>query len=696
MANEGAGNQVTGAGGCRGAAVILYARILWRESGVGGAWIWRHRVVKARGENAIERGRYNSADSLQHSPRLPHPGRDNSADSLQHSPRLSHPGRSRSIMSFVSGGTGNATGFSFGAQPGGAGGGFSFGGAGAPTAAAPGAQMPATGSAFSFAPATAAAPAASSSGFSFGGAGAGTGANTGFSFGQSAMGAPSTAAAAPSVSAAAAPAAAPTAATGFQLGGAPAGMAAPGGFAFGASGAATPASSAPTASFGFSGGATGAFSFSTPTTTTTQGLMLGGGLTGASSLGGPGAGASAAKLPFSFGAATSTGLTLGGVSAPTSTMAQSTGQATAVSFGQKPLGGAQGTGMGLSGGLSLGGTPLTSAAAGFAQGAPQLATAAPSAGFSLGLGLAKTETTTAPTSLGGTTRGFSLAGAAAAVVAPSATSAASTATSSSSFGFGTAPASCTTAQQVAGAAGAGLASFAGFKPPAAATATSAAAIVSAAPAASSASVAPVSTTATSAAPSLSFGQLEELLNKWGSELEEQEKHFLHQATQVNAWDRTLIENGDMITSLHKDVEKVKLDQKRLDQELDFILSQQRELEDLLVPLEDSVKEQTGTIYMQHADEERQHTYKLAENIDAQLKRMAQDLKEIIEHINTSSSSHNSTDPLQQICKILNAHMDSLQWIDQNTVFLQKKVDEVAKQFETQRKEQEHPYRLGLN
>lgn len=46
---------------------------------------------------------------------------------------------------------------------------------------------------------------------------------------------------------------------------------------------------------------------------------------------------------------------------------------------------------------------------------------------------------------------------------------------------------------------------------------------------------------------------------------------------------------------------------RLDQELDFILSQQKELEDLLTPLEESVKEQTGTIYMQNADEERERT-----------------------------------------------------------------------------------------
>lgn len=82
---------------------------------------------------------------------------------------------------------------------------------------------------------------------------------------------------------------------------------------------------------------------------------------------------------------------------------------------------------------------------------------------------------------------------------------------------------------------------------------------------------------------------------------------------------------------------MKLDQKRLDQELDFILSQQKELEDLLSPLEESVKEQSGTVHLQHADEEREKTYKLAENIDAQLKRMAQDLKDIIEHLNTSGA-----------------------------------------------------------
>ncbi|KAM7380538.1 hypothetical protein PAMP_003827 [Pampus punctatissimus] len=203
-------------------------------------------------------------------------------------------------------------------------------------------------------------------------------------------------------------------------------------------------------------------------------------------------------------------------------------------------------------------------------------------------------------------------------------------------------------------------------------------------------------TTTTAPPVMTYAQLEGLINKWSLELEDQERHFLQQATQVNAWDRMLVENGEKITALHKEMEKVKLDQRRLNQELDFILSQQKELEDLLCPLEESVKEQSGTIYMQNADEERERTYKLAENVDAQLKRMSQDLKEIIEHLNTSSGPADTSDPLQQICKILNAHMDSLQWVDQNSVLLQRRVEEVSKLCDNQRKEQEKTFRLTFD
>ena len=38
-------------------------------------------------------------------------------------------------------------------------------------------------------------------------------------------------------------------------------------------------------------------------------------------------------------------------------------------------------------------------------------------------------------------------------------------------------------------------------------------------------------------------------------------------------------------------------------------------------------------------------YQLAENIDAQLKRMVQDLKEIIDHLNTTNSNQDNNDPV---------------------------------------------------
>ncbi|XP_044091282.1 nucleoporin-62 C-terminal-like protein isoform X2 [Neovison vison] len=198
-------------------------------------------------------------------------------------------------------------------------------------------------------------------------------------------------------------------------------------------------------------------------------------------------------------------------------------------------------------------------------------------------------------------------------------------------------------------------------------------------------------------PVMTYGQLDGLINKWNLDLEDQEKYFLHQATQVNAWDRTLIENGEKITTLHGEVEKVKLDQQRLEQELDFILSQQKELENLLTPLEEFVKDHSGAPYLQLTDEDHGKTYKLAENIDAQLKRMAQDLKDIVEHLNRVGSPADTTDPLQQICKILNAHMDSLQWINQNSGMLQKKVEEVTRIFEDHRRaEQEHNIRIAFD
>lgn len=84
-------------------------------------------------------------------------------------------------------------------------------------------------------------------------------------------------------------------------------------------------------------------------------------------------------------------------------------------------------------------------------------------------------------------------------------------------------------------------------------------------------------------------------------------YFLHQDIQANAWDHPLIHKGEKITVSHGEVEKMKLGQRRLEEELDFVLLQQKELEDLLIPFEESVENQSGSVHPKYVDEECERT-----------------------------------------------------------------------------------------
>uniref|UniRef100_A0A182JTB7 Nucleoporin NSP1-like C-terminal domain-containing protein n=1 Tax=Anopheles christyi TaxID=43041 RepID=A0A182JTB7_9DIPT len=186
---------------------------------------------------------------------------------------------------------------------------------------------------------------------------------------------------------------------------------------------------------------------------------------------------------------------------------------------------------------------------------------------------------------------------------------------------------------------------------------------------------------------LKFFQLEEFINKWTLELEEQEKLFTNQATQVNAWDNMLLANGEKIVALNEAVMKVKAEQNAMEQELEFITAQHTELEECIVPLEQELS-RIGQI-----DLERGQTYSMAETLDSQLKQMYEDLKEVIEHLNDANKYTDPNDPLVQIGKILNAHMNSLQWIESSSTAITNRLEEINKMHETLRKDNERSFRL---
>ncbi|CAD6233898.1 GSCOCG00007375001-RA-CDS [Cotesia congregata] len=189
---------------------------------------------------------------------------------------------------------------------------------------------------------------------------------------------------------------------------------------------------------------------------------------------------------------------------------------------------------------------------------------------------------------------------------------------------------------------------------------------------------------------INFCQLEESINKWTLELEEQEKVFMNQATQINAWDKLLIANGEKIVTLNQQVEKVKLEQQQLEHELDYVVGQQKELQDCLVPLEKELAN------ISVSDPEREYTYRLSEKLDTQLKQMSEDLKEIIEHLNEANRAQDSSDPIVQIGKILNAHMNSLQWIDQRTSIIAQRIQQIDQMHQNFRQENERSFSLAYN
>lgn len=200
------------------------------------------------------------------------------------------------------------------------------------------------------------------------------------------------------------------------------------------------------------------------------------------------------------------------------------------------------------------------------------------------------------------------------------------------------------------------------------------------------STATLTTQSTLATNQMNFNSLEEQINKWTLELEEQEKVFTNQATQVNAWDSILLKNGEKIVDLNKAVEKVKADQVAMEQELEFITAQQAELEESILPLEQELSK-----IPQQIDVDRSQTYLMAETLDSQLKQMSEDLKEVIEHLNEANKLADPSCPMVQIGKILNAHFTTLQWIDDKTQSINNRLEELSKMNSLYQKERSFRY-----
>ena len=76
--------------------------------------------------------------------------------------------------------------------------------------------------------------------------------------------------------------------------------------------------------------------------------------------------------------------------------------------------------------------------------------------------------------------------------------------------------------------------------------------------------------------------------------------------------------------------------------------------------------------------------------------MSHGIKQLITKLNAAHEKSEDTEsPVNQIVQILNAHLNSLQWIDQNTATLHSRIEEASKQFTVRKREQERLYGSSL-
>lgn len=114
--------------------------------------------------------------------------------------------------------------------------------------------------------------------------------------------------------------------------------------------------------------------------------------------------------------------------------------------------------------------------------------------------------------------------------------------------------------------------------------------------------------------------------------------------------------------------------------IELVESKQNDLDSLLTSLENEIEnleQQAGA--SAPADQEREATYLKADQINSQLDQMALSMKELVDRLNrVHDASQDSANPVSQIVAVMNAQLNSLQWMDRQSVQLSQKINDIER------------------
>lgn len=197
------------------------------------------------------------------------------------------------------------------------------------------------------------------------------------------------------------------------------------------------------------------------------------------------------------------------------------------------------------------------------------------------------------------------------------------------------------------------------------------------------------------------------MNKWTEEVTDLATQFQKGARMVSKWDRAIVSNEDKINSLNRDAQSVQIAHKELNDNLDLILSQQNELHSLLDTLQIDVERKIGSSPSKpgsphggHSDTklrgdiERESMHRMSIEVMEELDTMALTIRDLVVDLNKGSEMTGrgrAGDTVSQIISVLNAHLDSLQYLDETSGSLHKRLTDVQRACEVATRETERMY-----
>jgi len=173
--------------------------------------------------------------------------------------------------------------------------------------------------------------------------------------------------------------------------------------------------------------------------------------------------------------------------------------------------------------------------------------------------------------------------------------------------------------------------------------------------------------------------LNEIINSWNDKVEELVDRFMSQAALVNRWDRFLYQNERRIESLYTEAQGIHSAHKELEMNLDTALAQQKELDGYLQTLENQLEKyfvSVGDMGSTSADYEREEMYRTATKLASELDTIGTSLRQVVSDIHQMNKPAED-DVVGQIVAILDAHLKSLEYLDETCSQLGKRTQELS-------------------